>query len=104
MPARFRGQAAALFIARALVAAAILAPAWYWDGGLIEIEALEFIRHYLDPRGLLQKVFDPYTNDLGTYQARELSYFFDYLDARVFNVLIARGCLAFDRCHLSLCM
>ena len=66
-------------------------PIWYWDRGLIEIEALEFIQQYLDDRNLVQKVFDPYANDLDTYQARELSYFLDYLDAQVFKLLIARG-------------
>jgi hypothetical protein len=79
-----------VLLAHALVVAAVAAPAWYWAGGLIEVEALQFIRQYLDGRGLFQKIFDPYANDLGTYQARELSYLFDYLDARVFSFLLAR--------------
>jgi hypothetical protein len=72
----------------AAVAAAIVAPLWYWSGGLLELEATEFIEQYLDSRGVLQKVFDPQTNDLGTYQAREFSYFIDYLDAQVFGTLL----------------
>jgi hypothetical protein len=78
-----------------LVGAATLAPFWYWSGGLIEIEALQFVQQYLDGRGLLQKIFDPYANDLGTYQARELSYLLDYLDARVFEWLMTRDLAVF---------
>lgn len=48
------------FAARGLVAAAILAPVWFWSGGLVEIEALQFIRQYLDGRTLIEKVFDPH--------------------------------------------
>jgi hypothetical protein len=65
-------------------------PFWYWDGGLIEIEGTQFIRQYLDGRtGLFRIVFDPHANDLGTFQARELSFLFDYLDARAFGARIA---------------
>jgi hypothetical protein len=67
---------------------ALAVPAWYWNGGLIEIETTQFVRQYLDGRSTLQKIFDPHGNDLGTYQARELSYFFDYLDARVFEAFM----------------
>jgi hypothetical protein len=80
-----------LTVGAALVVAAVIVPIWYWDRGLIEIEALEFIQQYLDDRNVVQKVFDPYANDLDTYQARELSYFLDYLDAQVFKLLIAQG-------------
>jgi len=73
---------------RALIAAAIAAPFWFWKGGVLELEVLQFIRQYLDERSVLQKVFDPYRNDFGTYQARELSYFIDYLDAQVFERLM----------------
>lgn len=82
---------AALLLAQFLVLAAVVVPYWYWDGGLLEVETTHFIQQYLDGRGLLQKVFDPHANDLGTYQARELSYFLDYLDAKLFGLLIARG-------------
>lgn len=66
-------------------------PVWYWEGGLIEIEATTFIRQYLADRGPLEKLFDPRVNDWGMYQARELSYAFDYLDARVFDALWSGG-------------
>jgi hypothetical protein len=73
---------------RALIAAAIVSPFWFWKGGVLELEVLQFIRQYLDGRSVLQKVFDPYRNDFGTYQARELSYFIDYIDAHVFERLM----------------
>jgi hypothetical protein len=67
------------------VVTALIVPILYWNGGLIEIESTQFVRQYLDDRTTLRKVFDPHGNDLGTYQARELSYFVDYLDARFFE-------------------
>jgi hypothetical protein len=64
-------------------------PAAYWDGGLIEKESTFFVRQYLDGRPVLQKVFDPHANDIGTYQARELSYFFDWMDAQALRASVA---------------
>jgi len=75
----------------ALSATAILMPFLYWERGLIEVESTTFVQQYLDDRGMLQKVFDPHRNDLNTYQARELSYFIDYLDARWLEVLLRGG-------------
>ena len=60
---------------------ALVLPAVVWDDGCIEREALTFIRQYLADRPVLEKVFDPHANDLGTYQARELSYALDLVDA-----------------------
>jgi hypothetical protein len=73
------------------VATALLGPALFWRGGSLEREAIAFVRHYMSDRPFLQKVFDPYLNDLGTYQARELSYFVDFLDAHVHAGLSAAG-------------
>ena len=81
--------------AAAALAAAVAVPFWFWRGGVLELEVLQFIQQYLDGRTVLEKVFDPSKNDFGTYQARELSYFIDYLDARVFEVLMRRGWIAF---------
>ena len=78
-----RAAVAAVLLLAGVIAVAV--PIWYWDGGLIEIESTQFVRQYLDDRTTLQKVFDPHRNDLDTYQARELSYFVDYLDARLFE-------------------
>ena len=87
MPASKQGRAV-LFASRVLVAAAVAAPFWFWKGGVLELEVLHFIDRYLDDRSLLHKIFDPYTNDFRTYQARELSYFIDYIDAHVFRQLL----------------
>ena len=78
-----RAAVAAVLLLAAVMALAV--PFWYSDGGLIEIESTQFVRQYLDSRPTLQKIFDPHRNDLDTYQARELSYFVDYFDARVFE-------------------
>jgi hypothetical protein len=86
MPA-LQGRAV-LFASRFFIAAAVTAPFWFWKGGVLELEVLHFIDRYLDDRSLLHKIFDPYTNDFRTYQARELSYFIDYIDAHVFRHLL----------------
>ena len=49
--------------------------------GLLHPEALERIPNYLDERNLFQKVYDIDKNEYGLYQARELSHFFDFIDA-----------------------
>lgn len=85
----------ALVVARLLIGAAAIAPVWFWSGGVLEEEATVFIQQYLDDRGLFRTVLDPSTNDFGTYQARELSYFFDFLDAQVFRGLMAMDVVAF---------
>jgi hypothetical protein len=66
---------------------ALVLPAVVWDDGCIEREALTFIRQYLADRSALAKVFDPYANDLGTYQGRELSYGIDLIDATAWPYL-----------------
>jgi hypothetical protein len=85
----------ATIVVRIAIAGAIVVPCWYWSGGLLELEATQFIQQYLDGRGILQKVFDPRLNDLGAYQAREFSYFIDYLDAQVWAALLAADWLVF---------
>jgi hypothetical protein len=79
----------------AAIAAFTLAPLLYWHGGLLETEATQFIPHYLDGRSLPEKVFDPRRNDFGAYQARELSYVLDWVDAQFFAALLARGAVVF---------
>jgi hypothetical protein len=85
MPHRERIVRASL-AALALACAAL--PAVFWDGGLIEKESTYFVRQYLDGRTVLEKVFDPHANDIGTYQARELSYFIDLVDAHVLRAAL----------------
>jgi hypothetical protein len=66
-----------------LAVAGTVAAAAFWDGGTMEAETTVFIPQYTSERPFLQKIFDPYANDFGTYQAREFSYFFDWIDAVV---------------------
>ena len=49
--------------------------------GVLDVEAMERIPNYLDGRNLFQKVYEIDKNEYGNYQARELSHFFDYVDA-----------------------
>lgn len=78
-----------------LALAAIVFVATFWRGGSMELEALSFITYYTKDRPLLNKVFDPNVNDFGTFQARELSYFFDCLDATYFRFTGSRFAPAF---------
>jgi hypothetical protein len=78
-----------------MAVAVLLAPLVFWQGGVLEEETISFLRHYLDGRSLARQVLDTHTNDFGTYQARELSYLVDALDARVFRALLARDHVLF---------
>lgn len=85
-PAR-RGSV--LSAACALVAMlCIFIPAVFWQGGVLEGEAISFMINYADDRTVLQKVFNTQLNDFDTFQARELSFVFDYLDATFYLFLL----------------
>ena len=76
----------------------------YRDGGEIPQESCFFFMNYLDDRPLLNVVMDPYRNDWGLYQARELSYFFDFLDTKFVAFLLQRQIVWFHSiCSLILC-
>jgi len=83
------------FLLSASLLAAIAAPAFFWRGGTLEEETIVFLHNYLDGRGPIQKVFDPHGNDFDTYQARELSYALDLLDAQVWRGLLRAGIVVF---------
>ena len=85
-----------------LIAAAYLLPialivraVTFWGHGIIDSEAMEFVLNYLQNRPLLAQIFDPQINDWGAYQARELSYVVDLIDARVFAALLDHHLLLF---------
>ena len=59
--------------------------------GLRHPEAIERIPNYLDGRNLFQKVYDIDKNEYGLYQARELSHFFDYIDANFIKLSASVG-------------
>lgn len=63
--------------------------------GLLHPEALERIPNYLDSRNVFQKVFDIDKNEYGLYQARELSHFFDYVDANAIKLSATLGLVHF---------
>lgn len=52
------------------------------DGGVLGSESYGFLIHYTQSRPFWAMIFDPHVNDWGFYQARELSYFFDWLDVQ----------------------
>ena len=55
---------------------------FFWGAhGFIDKEGVVFVSNYLAERPWLAAIFDPHANDFGTFQARELSYAFDYLNA-----------------------
>ncbi len=64
-----------------VLAAAVILPAWYWRGGVLEGEATSFLVNYTDDRGWVRRIFDPARNDFDAYQSRELSYVIDAIDA-----------------------
>ena len=87
---------------RALKVLAVLLPVGlivhavtFWGHGIIDSEAMEFVLNYLQKRPFLAQIFDPQINDWGAYQARELSYVFDFVDARLFAALLDRHVLLF---------
>jgi len=56
---------------------------------------MEFVLNYLQKRPFFAQIFDPQINDWGAYQARELSYAFDLIDARIFAALLDHQVLLF---------
>jgi hypothetical protein len=61
-------------------------------GGILDPESRSYVAHYISAKPLLAKVFDVNINDLTAYQARELSYLFDYVDAQFIRICIHFGC------------
>jgi hypothetical protein len=87
------GAAARRWLGPALALALVLAPSFFWRGGVIEEEALGFLRNYWGERTVVQRVFDPRGYDY--YQGRELSYAVDFLDAQWIRLALSRGWLVF---------
>lgn len=78
-----------------LTVSCIFIPAVFWQGGVLDGEAVWFVINYADDRTPLQKVFNPQLNDFNTYQARELSFLFDYLDTQFYLFLVRQFDVAF---------
>ena len=60
-------------------------------GGFLHWESSAFLLNYIADRPLPAIIFDPLKNDWGLYQCRELSYFFDYLDAQIIYMILKSG-------------
>ena len=76
----------------------------YHNGGNLHSESTSFFVRYLDGRALVNQIFDPVSNDWECYQARELSYLFDAMDARFTAFLIKNRIIWFHSfCSLLLC-
>lgn len=74
-----------------LIYGSLFASVFFWRGGYIWWESRLYLLNYTDHRPLIQKIFNVALNDMGFYQARELSYFFDYLDANFIKMSIHAG-------------
>lgn len=64
---------------------------WFQGGGFIDIEAQHFVQHYLAERDFLPTIFDVRRNDWNWYQARELSYLVDWIDAHALEASLRAG-------------
>lgn len=73
----------------------LLLELFYIPGGSVDIESPGFLLHYNMSRPFWETIFDPYRNDWGLYQARELSYLFDWFDARLIGSGIRHGIVFF---------
>jgi len=71
----------------------VAAPAVFWGGALVDVEALGLLRKYWSDRPLLEKIFDVGRWDF--YRGRELSYAFDFLDAQWVRMLLDRDVVFF---------
>ncbi|MCG6925391.1 MAG: hypothetical protein LJF30_08780 [Acidobacteria bacterium] len=76
-----------------LALAFVAAPALFWRGSYVDVEALGLLRKYWSDRTLLEKIFDVGRWDF--YRGRELSYVFDFLDARWIRSLLDRDVVFF---------
>ena len=64
--------------------------AWH-RGGVLHYEVEGRLPYYLSGGSLPGKLYDSDYLDLGMYQARELSYFFDYIDCQFIACCVALG-------------
>ncbi len=82
----------------------IAASVFVLRGGMLHPEVYLYLPYYLDARPLLTRVFDLAHTDANMYSARELSYFFDLLDAEVIAWSVDQGRPHFlSACHYAFC-
>ena len=63
----------------------------YHHGGIIHPESYSYLPYYLSDKPLIYKLYDSKVLDQDMFQARELSYFFDYLDSKFIEWSISKG-------------
>ena len=71
--------------------------------GFLHPEGQSFLPHFLSGQPLLTLLYDNRVTDWGNYQARELGFLFDWLDAQFIAACAARGVPHFfSACHYLL--
>jgi len=81
--------------AMALIAGSFL----FWYGGLVDPEGCLYIASYLDDgRSIASRIFDPRRNEWGHYQARDLGFLIEFVDAQCFRLLYRAGHFHFLSC------
>lgn len=70
----------------------LLSSVFYPSSGLLHHESQSLLLNYYDnTRPSINVIFDVFRNDGGYYQSRELSYFFDFLDAQFIKLSALQG-------------
>jgi len=85
-----RGRA---WLGPALGLVLVAAPAVFWGGAYVDVEALGFLQHYWGEGSFFGKVLDPRSVDY--YRGRELSYAIDWVDAQWMRGLVERDVFFF---------
>jgi hypothetical protein len=80
--ADFTSDSRDLAVGATLLASLVVLSIWTAHGSYLYIESGMFLHNLLSPRPLLARIFDPTGNEIVGYHARELSYFFNWIDAR----------------------
>jgi len=66
-----------------LLVAVIFSSYYFSIPGLLHTESMTYVVHFLNPaENAIQKVFDPANSEWGAINSRELSYFFNWVDAQ----------------------
>jgi len=72
-----------LIVLAATCLIAIFSIYFMWCFPILNKESFSFIRNYNSSDSIIRQIFNVQLNDWGMYQARELSYLFDLIDARI---------------------
>jgi len=88
-----RGPLVWRWLGPAIGLAFVAAPALFWGGAYVDVEALGFLDHYWGEGTIAQRILDPRSVDY--YRGRELSYAIDFLDAQWMRLLVERDVFFF---------